>query len=69
MAKNSSNNNFDGNDDDLGDHTLLPATSFDQPAATLAEWFSVPGTTLVDVFPNLQNFAVALSNLGFMNPA
>lgn len=43
---------------------LIPTTSTDQYAATLAAWFGVPPENLGTVFPNLGNFAN--SNLGFL---
>jgi len=43
---------------------LIPTTSTDQYAATLAAWFGVPSAELGTVFPNLGNFANA--NLGFL---
>ncbi len=54
-----------GGPDDSGSRgTLIPSTSLDQYAATLATWFGVPAAQLPSVFPNLANFGS--SNLGFM---
>jgi uncharacterized protein (DUF1501 family) len=49
---------------DAGNGRLIPTTSVDQYAATLATWFGVSSTDLPMVVPNLGNFAS--SNLGFM---
>lgn len=65
-TKNAGNNNFDGSPDQLGNGSLLPATSVDQLAATLGTWFGLSGTQLADIFPNLANFDAAARNLGFM---
>lgn len=54
-----------GSNDDMGEGRFIPTTSIDQYAATLANWFGVPGSAYADVFPNLGNFNTA--NLGFMN--
>jgi len=35
---------------------LLPTTSVDQYAATLAKWFGVSPTELPSLLPNLKNF-------------
>jgi uncharacterized protein (DUF1501 family) len=44
---------------------IIPTTSVDQYAATLAAWFGVPASSLVSVFPNLQYFpSQTLSFLG-----
>jgi uncharacterized protein (DUF1501 family) len=58
----------------IGQGRLLPTTSVDQYAATLARWFGVPGdgtagTELASVLPNLKNFVGNPAypvNLGFM---
>ena len=50
--------------DDVGQGRLLPSTSVDQYAATLASWFGVTGTDLGLVVPNLGNFGSR--NLGFV---
>ncbi|MBO9686469.1 DUF1501 domain-containing protein [Roseateles chitosanitabidus] len=50
--------------DDVGQGRLLPTTSVDQLAATLALWMGVPATDLRTVLPNIGNFAA--SDLGFM---
>lgn len=52
------------NDDEVGSGRLLPSTSVDQFAATLARWFGVSDTDMRLVLPNIGNFATA--NLGFM---
>jgi len=52
------------NDFGAGLGQMVPTTSTDQYAATLAAWFGVPVTSLTTLFPNLSNFASA--TLGFM---
>jgi uncharacterized protein (DUF1501 family) len=44
--------------------TLIPTSSVDQYAATLAQWFGVPTSGLSAIFPNIGNFPT--SNLGFL---
>ncbi|CAL4866880.1 hypothetical protein MMA231_01125 [Asticcacaulis sp. MM231] len=51
-------------DDQVGQGRLLPSTSVDQLAATLATWFGVSASELPTVLPNIGRFAT--SNLGFM---
>jgi uncharacterized protein (DUF1501 family) len=65
-AKNTNNNNFDSSPHQLGNGTLLPETSVDQLGATLARWFGVGDTQLLEIFPNLKNFDASMRNLGFM---
>jgi uncharacterized protein (DUF1501 family) len=61
----------------VGQGRLLPSTSVDQYAATLAKWFGVQGneasnTEMTSVLPNLVNFGTGAavsgypSDLGFM---
>jgi uncharacterized protein (DUF1501 family) len=50
--------------DDVGQGRLLPTTSVDQFAATLASWFGVSATELPLVVPNINNYT--LKNLGFV---
>ncbi|MDO9091776.1 MAG: DUF1501 domain-containing protein [Rubrivivax sp.] len=64
--KNRSNNNFDGSPDQLGNGSLLPATSVDQLGATLGRWFGLSDGQVADIFPNLANFDAGSRNLGFM---
>ena len=52
------------NNDEVGSGRLLPTTSVDQYAATLARWFGVNDTDMRLVLPNIGNFGS--SNLGFM---
>jgi len=53
-----------GGDDDVGGGRLIPTTSADQYAATLAKWFGIEDMDLDIVAPNIDNFAVR--DLGFM---
>jgi uncharacterized protein (DUF1501 family) len=57
----------------VGQGRLLPTTSVDQYAGTLASWFGVEPTELGGILPNLRNFTgqtqsgiVYPTNLGFM---
>lgn len=62
-------NTTDANDQwHVGQGRLLPSTSVDQYAATLAKWFGVSNTELAGVLPNLSHFGGAdyPIDLGFM---
>ena len=50
--------------DDVGQGRLLPTTSVDQFAATLATWFGVSSGNLATVIPNIGNYSTR--NLGFV---
>ena len=50
--------------DDVGQGRLLPSTSVDQYAATLATWFGVSATDLASVLPNIAHYSAR--DLGFM---
>jgi uncharacterized protein (DUF1501 family) len=50
--------------DDVGQGRLIPTTSVDQYAATLANWFGVTSGNLSYVLPNIVNYASR--NLGFV---
>ncbi len=54
-----------GNPADAGQGRLIPGTSVDQYAATLAKWMGANATDLDTVFPNLHNFAPS-TDLGFL---
>lgn len=53
-----------GGIDDVGGGRLIPTTSADQYAATLARWFGIPDGELDIVAPNIDNFVTR--DLGFM---
>ncbi|MBH9554362.1 DUF1501 domain-containing protein [Inhella gelatinilytica] len=53
-----------GSGSEVGQGRLLPTTSVDQFAGTLATWLGVSATDLPMVVPNLSNFS--LRNLGFV---
>jgi len=53
-----------GGADDVGGGRLIPGTSADQFAATLASWFGIPDNDLSIVAPHIDNFAQR--DLGFM---
>jgi uncharacterized protein (DUF1501 family) len=53
-----------GGPEDVGGGRIIPSTSADQYAATLARWFGVPDVDLDVVAPNLSNFVQR--DLGFM---
>lgn len=56
-----------GGPDDADWGQIIPTTSVDQYAATIARWYGVPPGDLGTVFPNIGRFAT--SDLGFMAPA
>jgi len=45
-----------GGNDDVGGGRMIPTTSADQYAATLARWFGIPDVDLDAVAPNIDNF-------------
>ena len=55
----------------VGQGRLLPSTSVDQYAATMAKWFGVAGSEMGGILPNLGRFAgnsAYPTDLGFMKP-
>ncbi|MFM2067154.1 MAG: hypothetical protein RLZZ584_2063 [Pseudomonadota bacterium] len=56
-----------GGPEDVGQGRLLPSTSVDQYAATLAGWLGVDAALLPEVLPNLGRFvSPASASLGFL---
>ena len=53
-----------GGIDDVGGGRMIPTTSADQFAATLARWFGIPDADLDIVAPHIENFLQR--DLGFM---
>jgi uncharacterized protein (DUF1501 family) len=56
--------NPNANPDDTGYGQIVPTTSVDQYAATLASWFGVGASDVATIFPNLGRFTTG--NLGFV---
>ena len=54
-----------GGADDVGGGRIVPTTSVDTYAATLASWFDVADSDLTTIAPNLENFPVR--NLGLFS--
>lgn len=54
------------NPDEAEFGTIIPTTSVDQYAATLARWFGMPDSERATLFPRLGNFATP--DLGFLRP-
>ena len=50
--------------DDIGQGRLIPTTSVDQYAATMASWFGVSASDMPTVLPNIGNYST--TNLGFL---
>ena len=67
-TKDSGGNYLPENQWHVGQGRLLPTTSVDQYAATMAKWFGVnPGAEMATVLPNIGNFGGAYPvDLGFM---
>ncbi|RZI92841.1 MAG: DUF1501 domain-containing protein, partial [Variovorax sp.] len=61
-----------GYENHVGQGRIIPTTSVDQYAATLATWFGVPPADLPSILPNLKNFGGTANgidypkNVGFM---
>ncbi len=53
-----------GSVDDIGEGRIIPTTSMDQMAATLAGWYGLSATQIAETFPNLRNFNTA--DIGFL---
>ncbi len=54
-----------GSADDLGGGRIIPSTSTDQFAATLARWFGIPAARLDGIVPHIASFP--RHDLGFMH--
>lgn len=52
-----------GSNDDIGEGRIIPTTSMDQYAASLASWYGLSESAIAEVFPNLANFNNASLNL------
>jgi uncharacterized protein (DUF1501 family) len=52
--------------DDVGQGRLLPSTSVDQYASTLATWFGVSTGEMSTVLPNIGNYNPSTWNVGFI---
>ncbi|MEH3100163.1 DUF1501 domain-containing protein [Sphingomonas adhaesiva] len=52
--------------DDVGQGRLIPTTSVDQYAASLASWFGVSASDMRTVLPNIGNYDASSWNLGFV---
>ncbi len=67
-TKDSAGNYLPENQWHVGQGRLLPSTSVDQYAATLARWFGVDGGELSGILPNLGHFGgnVYPVNMGFL---
>lgn len=55
---------YDNNPDETGFGQIIPTTSVDQYAATMAAWFGLSATEIADIFPSLSEFNQA--NLRFL---
>lgn len=58
-----------GGDDDEGSFAeargrWIPTTAVEEYAGVLAEWFGLPGTEMVNVFPNYNNFTLSPTRTG-----
>jgi uncharacterized protein (DUF1501 family) len=45
-----------GSSDDIGEGRIIPTTSMDQYAASLASWYGLTPSQVSETFPNLANF-------------
>jgi uncharacterized protein (DUF1501 family) len=57
--------NQPGYDGHVGQGRLIPTTSVDQYAATLAKWFGVPDADLPSILPNITHFGGSLDGINY----
>ncbi|MDM0115376.1 DUF1501 domain-containing protein [Variovorax sp. J22R133] len=57
--------NHEGYEGHIGQGRLIPTTSVDQYAATLARWFGVSAANLADVVPNLRTYGGTANGLAY----
>jgi uncharacterized protein (DUF1501 family) len=55
-----------GGTNDVGQGRLLPTTSVDQYAATLAKWFGITDSQMSTVLPSIGNYNASTRDLGFL---
>jgi hypothetical protein len=65
-AKNVYGSSPNLNDSGDGYGRMIPTTSVDQYAATLAHWFGLSASDIGLIYPNLSNFSNPSNYLGFL---
>jgi uncharacterized protein (DUF1501 family) len=55
-----------GGANDFGQGRLIPTTSVDQYAATLAKWFGITDSQMSTVLPNIGNYNASTRDVGFL---
>ncbi|MDM0115378.1 DUF1501 domain-containing protein [Variovorax sp. J22R133] len=61
----NSNPALPGYEGHVGGGRLIPSTSVDQYAATLAKWFGISEANLPGILPNLKNFGVTANGIDY----